>query len=249
MPELEQPLPRYLQIAGGIRDRILRGDLRPGDEVPSERQIAATWGVSRPTAGKALDVLRQEGLVESRRGSGSYVRNTHDLHRRARERYQKAADTGLIYPPDEHARITAAALVDAPDHVTDALRLPSPPRAVLRTRLILRDRLPVELSTSWYPAHVADVAPRLLVRDRIREGTLSYVEGVTGRRARHAHDRVSARLATAGEAAALGLPEPAAVLVVRHLVYDLDDRPLEFAEAVYPPGAWSYEERYKIHSG
>ena len=46
MPELEQALPKYLQIAGHIRDRILRGDLQPGDEVPSERQIAAEWNVS-----------------------------------------------------------------------------------------------------------------------------------------------------------------------------------------------------------
>lgn len=50
MPQIEEAQPKYLQIAHYIRDQILRGDLRPGDEVPSERQLAADWKVSRPTA-------------------------------------------------------------------------------------------------------------------------------------------------------------------------------------------------------
>ncbi|GAA2238300.1 hypothetical protein GCM10010104_36680 [Streptomyces indiaensis] len=49
MPQIEEAQPKYLQIAHYIRDQILRGDLRPGDEVPSERQLAADWKVSRPT--------------------------------------------------------------------------------------------------------------------------------------------------------------------------------------------------------
>ncbi|MGH3990557.1 MAG: winged helix-turn-helix domain-containing protein, partial [Pseudonocardiaceae bacterium] len=68
MPELQQVLPKYLQIAGHIRDQIIRGDLQPGAEVPSERELAATWKVARPTATKALENLRVQGFVESRQG-------------------------------------------------------------------------------------------------------------------------------------------------------------------------------------
>ncbi|TNY37304.1 GntR family transcriptional regulator [Thermomonospora catenispora] len=247
MPELEQALPKYLQIAGHIRDRILRGDLQPGDEVPSERQIAAEWNVSRPTATKALEALRLQGLVESRRGSGTYVRNRYDLHRRARERYQRASETGRIYPPNERAEIVAAELVPAPPHVAEALGLENGQQAVRRHRIIYRDDHPVEASTSWYPAAIAERAPRLLEHERILEGTLAYVESATGRRARHAYDRVAARLAGGEELAVFGLAAPAAVLVIRHVVLDVDERPLEFAEAVYPPDAWTYEQRYTIH--
>lgn len=247
MPELEQALPKYLQIAGYIRDQILRGDLQPGDEVPSERQIAAEWKVSRPTATKALEALRLQGLVESRRGSGTYVLSRYDLHRRARERYQRANETGRIYPPNERAEIVAAEIVPAPVHVVEALALEGGQRAVRRHRVIYRDDRPVETSTSWYPAAVAERAPRLVERERIREGTLAYVEKVTGRRARHAYDRMAARLASEDELSVFGLAGPAAVLVVRHVVCDMDERPLEFAEAVYPPEAWSYEQRYTIH--
>ncbi|MFI5715991.1 GntR family transcriptional regulator [Nocardia sp. NPDC051750] len=81
LPEIEEVLPKYLQIAGYLRDQIVRGDLSPGAEVPSVRVLAATWGVARPTATKALQALRQQGLVESRRGSGTYANHTppHEL--------------------------------------------------------------------------------------------------------------------------------------------------------------------------
>jgi GntR family transcriptional regulator len=65
-PEIQQALPKFLQIANHIRGQIARGELRPGDEVPSERQIAEEWRVSRPTATRALSALRAEELVEAR---------------------------------------------------------------------------------------------------------------------------------------------------------------------------------------
>jgi GntR family transcriptional regulator len=64
-----------MQIARFIRDQVICGELKPGDEVPSEREIAEVWEVSRPTATRALAALRAEGLVESRRGSGTFVRS------------------------------------------------------------------------------------------------------------------------------------------------------------------------------
>ncbi len=84
MPQIEEAQPKYLQIAHYIRDQILRGDLRPGDEVPSERQLAADWKVSRPTAARSLEALSHQGLVEKRQGSGTYVRSL-EVNRRARE--------------------------------------------------------------------------------------------------------------------------------------------------------------------
>ena len=56
----------YLRIAAEIRDRITRGELRPGDRVPSTRQITQKWGVAMATATKVIAVLRDEGIVEAR---------------------------------------------------------------------------------------------------------------------------------------------------------------------------------------
>lgn len=64
----------YLRIAAEIRDRITRGDLRPGDRVPSTRQITQKWGVAMATATKVIAVLRDAGVVEARPGAGTVVK-------------------------------------------------------------------------------------------------------------------------------------------------------------------------------
>lgn len=246
MPEIQRVVPKYLQIANYVRDQILRGDLQPGDEVPSERQIASDWTVARPTATRALEALRQQGFVESRQGSGTYVRDRMRPNRLARERYIRARETGKIYPANERAVILAASRDVAPAHVADALGLAAEAGVVRRQRVIYADDKPVEVSTAWYASSIGDLAPELLIRERIRKGTLAYVEQCTGRHAQHARDEMSARLATREEREQLQLDDPSAILVVRHVVYDSEDRPLEFTEAVHLPHRWAFESTYAV---
>lgn len=66
----------YRRIATEIRDRIARGALRPGDRVPSTRQITQEWGVAMATATKVIAALRDEGLVDTRPGAGTVVRQS-----------------------------------------------------------------------------------------------------------------------------------------------------------------------------
>ena len=66
-------LPAYQRIQSVIRKRIDSGQLQPGDAVPSERDLAKTHHVSLMTARHALAFLEREGLVERRRGIGTFV--------------------------------------------------------------------------------------------------------------------------------------------------------------------------------
>ena len=56
-----------------VRDRIVRGAVRPGDRLPPERELAIQLGVSRPTVRAGLRALAAMGVVESRHGSGTYI--------------------------------------------------------------------------------------------------------------------------------------------------------------------------------
>jgi DNA-binding transcriptional regulator YhcF (GntR family) len=69
----QRPDPPYRRIVAEFRTRILAGDLRPGDRVPSIRQIAQRWGVAVATATKVVAALRDEGLVEAKVGAGTVV--------------------------------------------------------------------------------------------------------------------------------------------------------------------------------
>jgi GntR family transcriptional regulator len=246
VPTFRPADPKYAQIAAHLRDRILRGDLRPGDEVPSERQLAADWNVARPTATKALDVLRHEGHLTGRQGAGTFVADLPRIHRQASERYRRSIETGRIYPPGEEARIIEASCVPAPTEIAQLLGLEPGADAVKRRRLIRRGSVPVELSTSWFDGAILPFAPRLVTTGRILEGTLAYVEHMTGRRARLARDQAGARLATPEELDLLELPNPSAVADIRHMAVDADDIPLELTLAVGLPGTWVVEHEYAI---
>ncbi|WP_216915058.1 GntR family transcriptional regulator [Nocardia noduli] len=246
MPEIEEILPKYLQIAGYLRDQIVRGDLVPGTEVPSVRELAAQWNVARPTASKALDALRQQGLVESRRGSGTFVR-TSQAAPRARERYERAAAQGTMYSDSESVRFPFVGIVRAPAHVAAGLGLTLGSDVIQRQRVIESGvNGPVELSTSWFASSMAEVAPRLLIPERLRGGTVRYLSQALGIRSAYARDQVCARAATEDERHMLSMPEHAAALVYWLTVYDTNDRPIQFDEAVYPPELWAFRQEYPV---
>jgi DNA-binding LacI/PurR family transcriptional regulator len=72
----------YEQISSHVLDEIRRGVLGPGDRVASEMELAAQFEVSRITSKRALEVLREAGLIERIRGKGSFVaRRLPDLDR------------------------------------------------------------------------------------------------------------------------------------------------------------------------
>ena len=66
-------IPLYRQLANWLEGRIRRGELRPGDKIPSEPQLASRFGLGRPTVRQATDWLMRRGLVERRRGAGTFV--------------------------------------------------------------------------------------------------------------------------------------------------------------------------------
>jgi GntR family transcriptional regulator len=246
MPEIERVLPKYVQIAAHIRDQIVRGDLQPGDEVPSEREIASSWTVARPTAARALEALRLQGLVTSRQGAGTFVRDINAVPR-ARERYARANTPGGMYSAAESIEFLETALAPAPAHVVEALELPPDSTAIRRSRLLRgKNKRPVELSTSWFRPGLVELAPRLLRPERLVGGTAKYLEEVTGIAPAYGRDQVAARLADSTECELLELAEPAAVLVYRFTVFSSDGRAIQTDDAVHPPDQWAFRQEYPL---
>lgn len=65
------------QVFDQLRDMIFRGQLKPADQLPPERELATQMGVSRPTVRNAVGRLVSLGLVEQRQGQGTFVANHH----------------------------------------------------------------------------------------------------------------------------------------------------------------------------
>ncbi len=72
------PIPLYHQLADILIDQIRSREYMPGDVIPSEISMAKLYHIGRPTVRQAIDVLVRKGLVERKRGSGTFVRHLED---------------------------------------------------------------------------------------------------------------------------------------------------------------------------
>ena len=100
------PTDLYQQVAGEIRRAIAEGEARPGERLPPAKDLAAVLGVNTNTVLRALRVLRDEGLLEFRRGRGISVAGTLErgaVVARAKELVDFARRQG--YPLDELVQI------------------------------------------------------------------------------------------------------------------------------------------------
>ena len=69
--------PKYIQIEDSILNQIKGGNLRPGDQIPTEAELCDTFMVSRMTVNKAIQSLASKGYINRVAGKGSFVTNVH----------------------------------------------------------------------------------------------------------------------------------------------------------------------------
>jgi GntR family transcriptional regulator len=98
---LGDPRPLYLQVIEQIKRRVAVGDLPPGTELPSIRQLAADLNISVITIKRAYLELEREGVIFTRQGKGSVVADKPGLQASIQERelsehLEKAADLGVL---------------------------------------------------------------------------------------------------------------------------------------------------------
>jgi len=108
------PVQLYQQIADRIEEQIRAGVWKPGDRLPSERQLAKLLQVSRPSLREALGSLQLNGTVQTRPGSGSYISN--DAARILETRPSLLASTG-----PSGADISPIALLEARQYLDAAV--------------------------------------------------------------------------------------------------------------------------------
>jgi len=244
MPEsIDRGESPYLQIARRYREQIERGELQPGQLLPSVRAMADRWNVAHTTANRALRTLQAEGLVQSTSGLGTVVTGGAPT---AESLVSHLRDTGSFYPPGYRSVITAAQTIPATAHIADALGLETDDQVIVRSRITYDvARRPIEVSTNYVRGEFADIAPALLATEPIAAGMLGYLEAQTGLRATAGCDQYAAFPATPDQAAALHLAVGAPVLIERHWWSSADGTVLDYAESVEPGDHWR-TRRYSV---
>jgi GntR family transcriptional regulator len=254
VPKAEQDAPDrrslHERIAADLRDDIMTGQAPPGANLPSTAQLKVRFDASNATVQKALQLLKDEGLVVGRAGAAVTVRE----HRRRTVRPAGSlarAESGQPFPwlaeaaaHGMHARSAILDVVEClpPADVRTALGLPEGGSALLRSQLILVDDEPAELVKSYYPLDIAR-GSALSDRRRIKGGTPLLLREL-GHPPRLSVDRVCARIPTQEEYQALRLTGSMPVLHTLRVVHSDGERPVE--ATVMVKAGHLYEVQYEF---
>ena len=158
-PDAAGRQPKYLRIHNDLRDRITSGQWPPGSPLPAQHELADQFGVSIMTLRQALQLLTDDGLIETRHGSGTYVaaHYTYDLgHLRSFAGDLSTQGAGIT------TELLAAETAVPPAGI--AARLGVPGEVLRLRRLRLSAGRPLIVQTSYLPAALAGIIqPAILV--------------------------------------------------------------------------------------
>jgi GntR family transcriptional regulator len=227
--------PLYLQVKEEIIDLIQRGELKPNDQLPSQRELVSTYGASHMTVRRALDELIDEGLIYAIPGKGIYVRE----HKLQAESCPLMSFTEEMALRGMHASSTvlAARLVPASTVMARTLDVElGMPLAYLR-RLRLADGLPMALQTNYLKSWLC---PGLLERDLQDASLYNLLRQEYQLCLTSSKGTVEAALADDEHASLLGMELPAALLITEQVSFLENGQPIEYVRTAYRGDRYQY---------
>ncbi|MEU9310894.1 GntR family transcriptional regulator [Streptomyces sp. NPDC048256] len=244
-------VPPFKRIADELRAEIIRGDLAPGDRIPSQEQLEQRFGASRATVRKGVAVLRSEGLITSSQGRHSTVRERPNVSlRQTGSIYRARRATGESnYNAEARAQgqnaqqeIREVVEAPAPDAIAERFRVaPGTPMVVRRLRFVMKGAegeadTPMQLCDAYYDAAVA-AGTRLAEARLIKGGTNAFIEnpeGPIGRRITQFIEDLDVRMPYPHEVEQLDIPIGVPVARVIRTAYDSAGDVLEVLDSIVP---------------
>jgi GntR family transcriptional regulator len=218
--------PVYKRIQNTIRKRIESAELKTGDSVASERELAKIHKVSLMTARHALAGLEREGLVERRRGAGTFVSAPKIHFNKLMSYTEHMSSRGLI----PRSRVLLAKVIEDESEVAARLGLPATSALVKIERLRLTGEEPFALETVYLPAsEFSEVVDAPLGRVSLF-ATLEHDYGVE---LAYADEEVDATAVEGNVADLLQVPRGYPALRIRQVIYSTKGKATIYAIGVY----------------
>ena len=228
--------PRW-QLADKLRDDIERGKLAPGEKLPSGRELSRQYQIARNTADQAIKILQNEGLVDIRHGSGTYVRTQRPLVRLGSNRYsQRLRDETGLSPFlleaqrqgwDAHVEGRGVTRVRPPQDVAERLGVPQGKRSVIqRENWYFADGKPVQVGLTYIPWDIARDTRLTRSGEPVPTGIYAYLETL-GYAMSRIREEISARAPRSTEVVELDVPPGVPIIEVLHTSLTADGQPFD----------------------
>ena len=219
-------LPAYRKIQGAIRRRIEAGELRSGDAVTSERDLAKLHQVSLMTARHALASLEREGVVERRRGVGTFVAAPKIHFNKLMSYTEQMAGRSLT----ASSRILFGKVIHDEQEIAARLALPPNAGIVKLERLRQAGEDPFALETCYLSA---EEFPNLLAMPLQRESLFKILEREYHVELGYADEEVDATAADPRTADLLNIAREDPLLRIRQVIYSSKAKAIMYVLGLY----------------
>jgi GntR family transcriptional regulator len=219
-------VPAYQRIQGAIRKRIDTGQLRAGDPVASERDLARTHQVSLMTARHALTSLERQGIVERRRGIGTFVAPPKIQFNKLMSYTEQMATRSLF----ARTKVLFAKVVFDEQDVIARLALPPHSGVFKLERLRQASEEPFALETCYLSS---SEFPDLLSAPLASDSLFKILERNYGVELGYADEEIDATAADPRTAELLAIARRDPLLRIRQLIYSVRGKAVMYAIGLY----------------
>lgn len=235
--------PLYRALADSILEQIRRGDLAPGERLPSEADLGELYGVGRNTVRHALSELADQGVLKTVQGVGTFVEGN---------RVSKTAEYLLGFTQEMQmqgrevrSRVLDARLLPADSFLSRRLQVQLGEDVVYLARVRYMDGQPTAIER----AHLPHALCRGILRHDFSEASLyQTLTEEYGMRPDHAEQEIEAKLASGQVAELLDLEQPAVVFVFHRATYLADGRVIEYVDSEVRADQFRFYTNLKLHA-
>jgi len=238
----DMPLPKYHQVYLVLREQLHEGKFSQG--VPGELALMQQFSVARVTVRRALAQLAQEGLIsrEPGRGTRALLSQSNPISHGVADKTHKARLTGLLenlvsMGLRTSVKVLSVERIHAPQDVTFSLQLKKDELVQKAQRVRYTKEGPLSHITTWVPESIASGFGS---KELEHKPILLLIEE-TGVKVGRAQQNISAKLADASIAQHLDIAVGSALLSVNRLIYDEDDKPIQWLHGLYRPDRYEYQ--------
>jgi len=154
--ERSSPIPYYYQLANILREKIIKGEFKPNEQILSERELCERFQISRPVVRQALSILSQDGLIIRMKGRPPKVRKTklaESVNQRYRGFYHEIT---ISYGRHVKTKVIEKVFVKPPNKIIKHFGKKA--KKILKlTRLRFVDNEPVVLTVAYFPSKISEL--------------------------------------------------------------------------------------------
>lgn len=232
------PAPLYAQIKAHLRERILDGTYKPHDQMPSESEMIASFGVSRITVRQALNDLQNEGLIFRVHGKGTFVSSPKAFQDLGK--LQGFGEAMRQMGHETYSRVLSLREVKPSPQVQEKLQLGKRDKVCELRRLRFLNREPISLDISYVST---ELGARLAKEDLATRDVFAIVENDFAIPLGHADVQIGSMVADENLASQLRVPDGSPVLFIERTTHTADGRPFDYEHLFYRGDAFTYKVR------